>query len=35
MQYIPEKVINGFHEGYCTVKLSEGKFNSTWINFVV
>ena len=35
MQYIPEEVIYGFHEGKCTLKLSEGKFNSAWINYVV
>ena len=35
MQHIPEEVINGFHEGYCTVKLSEDKFYSAWINYVV
>ena len=35
MQYIPEEVNNGFHEGLCTIKMSEDKFYSAWINYVV
>ena len=35
MQYIPEEVINGFKEGLFSAKLSEGKFNSVWTDYVL
>ena len=35
MQYISKEVINGVHEGECTVKMSEDEFYSAWINCVV
>ena len=35
MQYIPEKAAGGFKEGLFAAKLSEGKFNSVWIDYVL
>ena len=35
MQYIPEEVADGFKEVFFAAKLSEGKFNSVWIDYVL
>ena len=35
MQYIPEEVAGGFKEGFFAAKLSERKFNSVWIDYVL
>ena len=35
MKHLPDDVMDGFQEGLFVSKLSEGKFNSVWIDYVL